>query len=545
MSKILKIKIIIASSVVFLTFIVFLPSLLNEFVNWDDNYYVYENTHIRSLDIELLKYAFAGFHESNWHPLTWLSHALDYAIWSLNPLGHHLTSNILHALNTLIVVFLVMRLMEILKETSKVDNRVPQSFLNDQTIRITGAATGLLFGLHPLHVESVAWVAERKDVLCAFFFLLTILTYTRYVSEIKQSASINSASRFFSKNYLFAIGFFILSLLSKPMAVTLPFVLLILDWYPFGKIHSLKTFWIAFIEKLPFFVLTLISSVLTIFAQESGGAIKSVEDIPLALRVVVAAKSLVAYLIKMMLPLNLVPFYPYPENTSLFSLEFIIPIVIVLVITTTCIAVMKKHKLWISVWSYYVITLMPVLGIVQVGRQSMADRYTYLPSLGPFLIVGIMMAWILTKVKARERWRSVTGLLSAVIIIGSIFFMSYLTIKQIGLWKNSDALWTYVIEKEPTNVPIAYKNRAIYFISTFQLEKAMADCDKFIFLQPNDDGYIWRKIIIIGFYERGNFSLKKGNKELAISDFRKACDLGNQDGCDALRASGLEMQQLK
>jgi protein O-mannosyl-transferase len=545
MNKIQKINIIIASSVAFVTFIVFLPSLQNEFVNWDDNYYVYENTHIRSFDIELLKYAFAGFHESNWHPLTWLSHAVDYAIWSLNPLGHHLTNNILHALNTLIVVFLVMRLMEILKETAKVDNCEAQSFLNDHTMRITGAATGLLFGLHPLHVESVAWVAERKDVLCAFFFLLTIITYTHYVSETKQSTSTNSASRFFSKKYLLAIGFFILSLLSKPMAVTLPFVLLILDWYPFGVIHSFKTFRMAFIEKIPFFVLTLISSILTIFAQEAGGAIKSVEDIPLALRVGVAVKSLIAYLIKMMLPLNLVPFYPYPENISFFSLEFIIPIVIVMVITTTCIAVMKKQKLWMSVWSYYVITLTPVLGIVQVGRQSMADRYAYLPSLGPFLIVGIMMAWILTKVKVRERWRSVTRVLSAVIIIGSICFMSYLTIEQIGLWKNSDALWTYVIEKEPTNVPIAYKNRAVYFISTFQLEKAMADCDKFIFLQPYDDGHIWRKIIIMGFYERGNFSLNKGNKELAIQDFRIACGFGYQGGCDALRASGLEMQQPK
>ena len=258
MNKILRTKAFIASSVAVVTFIVFLPALQNEFVNLDDNGYVYENPFIRSLDVKLLKSAFWGFHVSNWHPLTWLSHAVDYSIWGLNPLGHHLTNIILHALATLTLVFLVMRLMEVLKKIDPID-ATSKSFINGRTIMITGTTTGLLFGLHPLHVESVAWVAERKDLLCALFFLLSLSAYTKYVyNSIDRPVAENSVVRRFDKQYLYALSFFILALLSKQMAVSLPFILLIIDWYPFQRIRSLKTFRSSFIEKLPYIGLSLI-----------------------------------------------------------------------------------------------------------------------------------------------------------------------------------------------------------------------------------------------------------------------------------------------
>ena len=256
MNKILKPTLIIAGAVATVTFMVYLPSLQNGFV-WDDGAYVLKNIFIRSLNLHLLKSAFTGFHASNWHPLTWLSHALDYAIWGLDPLGHHLTNVILHALNTFLVVVLSVSLLEAREipplpepaparggdegEGEKAEERF--TFHGSRFTLITAAVTGLLFGLHPLHVESVAWVAERKDLLCAFFYLLTILTYREYVKEIGILGSITSASRLFNRKYLMVIGFFTLSLLSKPMAVSLPLVLLILDWYLFGRIRSLKTFW--------------------------------------------------------------------------------------------------------------------------------------------------------------------------------------------------------------------------------------------------------------------------------------------------------------
>jgi hypothetical protein len=214
----------VAAAVALLTLLVYLPALQNEFVDWDDNVYIFDNPYIRSLDMAFFKWAFWGFHAANWHPLTWASHALDYAVWGLNPLGHHLTSISLHALNTFLVVALVTRLLD------AYNTKQNRPALNDRMVLIAAATTGLLFGLHPVHVESVAWVSERKDVLCALFFLLSLLSYLSYVSSNTQ------------KTYLLSLGFFVLALLSKPMAVTLPVVLLILDWYPYGRIRSFKTF---------------------------------------------------------------------------------------------------------------------------------------------------------------------------------------------------------------------------------------------------------------------------------------------------------------
>ncbi len=510
----LKTNSFIASLVSVVTFIIFLPSLQNEFVNWDDDYYVYENFFIRSLDKQLLKEAVAEFHAANWHPLTWLSHAFDYAIWGLNPLGHHLTNNILHALNTLIVVLLVIRLMEVYTKTAG-NNGPSKPILNSRTIRITGVAAGLLFGLHPVHVESVAWVAERKDLLCAFFFLLSTMTYTNYVCGINANASMNSASRFLNEKYFFTIGFFILALLSKPMAVTLPVVLLILDWYPFRRIMSLKAFWTVSIEKLPFFALAIISSILTIFAQKSVGAIQSIEAIPLASRLIVAAKSLIAYLVKMLLPLDLAPFYPYPANVSLFSMEYIISIVMVIAITVTCLAVMRKQKLWMSVWSYYVITLIPVLGIVQVGSQAMADRYTYLPSLGVFLLIGFMAARVYERVSALTRWRVTARLAVFLLAMAVLASISYATTEQISIWKNNIALWSYAIEKEP-GVPIAHNNLGIAYRPRGQLDTAIEEFETALRLKPD---------YVEAHNNLGEAYISKGQLDMAIEQYQTALRL--------------------
>ncbi len=512
MNKNLKTKIVIASSAALVTFIVYLPALQNKFVNWDDDSYVYNNSFIRSLDAQLLKAAFTEFHLANRHPLTWFSHALDYAIWGLNPLGHHLTNNIFHALNTFIVVFLIMRLMEVFRE----NNGPSRPFLENRTIRITGLATGLLFGLHPLHVESVAWVAERKDLLCAFFFLLTILTYTYYVSELDTRASDNYAARFFNKKYLFTIGFFVLSVLSKPMAVTLPIVLLILDWYLFRRIQNLKAFWTTLIEKLPFLALTLISSILTILAQKSGGAINSIEDLPLSSRVIVAAKSLIAYLLKIILPINLVPYYPYPQRVSLLSLEYIIPILIAAVISLTCIAVMQKQKLYMAVWSYYVVTLMPVLGIVQTGGQSMADRYAYLPSVGPFFIIALLSAKVfegLAVIKRRGLILKTASYFSALMMLA---FLIYVTKEQIGIWRNSFIFWNYVIEKEPGRVPHAHYNLGNEYSSKGLFDMAIEQYRIALRLKPD----------YIGAYNNlGNIYSFKGQLDMAIEQYRIALSL--------------------
>ncbi len=451
----------IASAVSLITFIVYLSSLHNEFVSWDDNHYVYENPHIHSLNADFFRWAFSEFYAGNWHPLTWVSHALDYAVWGLNPLGHHLTNNILHAVNTFVVVILATTLLEAWKR--KAEKSGQKIFFNAQAILIAGGITGLLFGLHPVHVESVAWVSERKDLLCALFYLLAIVQYAKY-ANIGGAETIqeNSKTRFLNKYYLLVLAFFVLALLSKPMAVSLPAVLLILDWYPFQRIRSIKSFMSAFVEKMPLIVLSIISSILTVLAQKAGGAIQSTEIIPFSSRVSVAAESLLGYLLKMALPVNMVPFYPYPENVSPFSAGYLLSIVLVLGITATCIVMSKRQKLWLSVWGYYVITLVPVLGIVQVGSQSMADRYTYLPSLGPFLLAGLLSAWCIEKTNIRRKQAQIVKLIGGIAAILVSVCLSFITFRQVAIWKDSVTLWTYVIEKEP-NAPVAHNNLGLIY----------------------------------------------------------------------------------
>jgi lipoprotein NlpI len=462
-----------------------------------------------------IKWAFSDFHAGNWHPLTWISHAVDYAIWGMNPLGHHLTNVILHAVNTFVVVFLIIGLLTALKETT-IKNGISE-FLDERTILITGGVTGLLFGLHPLHVESVAWVAERKDILCALFFLLSIIMYTKYVRNVHSETPQNhSSSRLFNKYYALTLGFFILALFSKPMAVTLPVVLLILDWHPFKRIRSLKTFLAALIEKLPFIALSCVSSVLTVLAQGAGGAIVSMESVPLSARVLVGIRSLMVYLWKMIWPLNLIPFYPYPTDVSLFSLEYLSATVMVIGITVICVVSAQKQKLWLSVWSYYVMTLIPVLGIVQVGRQAMADRYTYLPGLGPFLIMGLAVAWTSRKVNAVTRWNSIIKPVSAAVAIFVLISLSYLTFAQIGIWNNSIRLWSYVIGKHPERAHLVFYFRGLAFLNTDQVDKAIEDFDRAIALDP-----YFRD----AFLNRGTALEKTGKFDKAIENFDKAIAL--------------------
>jgi protein O-mannosyl-transferase len=437
----------------------------------------------------------------NWHPLTWISHAIDYSLWGLNPLGHHLSSIVLHAINTALVVLVIQKLLEV-ESAGKIQDSTA-SKLNNQTMLIAAGVAGLLFGIHPVHVESVAWVAERKDLLCALFFLLSIMMYVDFArsrqSEEKRQETVgkdiqkdNSANddasqrkSFMNKQYLLTLGFFSLALLSKPMAVTLPAVLLILDWYPLGRIRSLSTARASIVEKIPFVVLSVASSIITIVAQGAGGAILSGADIPLSVRALTAVQSLIAYLGKMFLPVNLLPFYPYPKHISLISFKYLALIVCLAAISATCVILARKQKFWLSAWGYYVVTLIPVIGIVQVGGQSMADRYTYLPSLGPFVVVGLCVKWLVEKVSTRKRERAIFAGIFITLLLLMAGSLCYLTIRQIGIWRDSITLWTSVIMKEPDTVPMAYVNRGAALQKKGLYDKAAADYEEAIALDPS------------------------------------------------------------
>lgn len=500
-----KKRIFLAFLVGIITFLIFLPSLQNEFVEWDDSVYIFENPHIRSLDATFFKWAFFDFYGANWHPLTWISHALDYAVWGLNPLGHHLTSNILHAVNSFLVVLLAVRLIAAVGNSSasvRTQAHSPGASDSHLTIHdsrlalLAATTTGLLFGLHPLHVESVAWVAERKDLLCALFFLLSVMAYISYRSHKTYMS------------YFFALAFFILALLSKPMAVSLPLVLLILDWYPFNKITSFETFRTAFIEKLPFIVLSIISSILTILAQRE--AIELNEFVPLSVRLIMSARSLIAYLLKMALPVNLIPYYPYPQNVSFFSLSYLFPIVLFFVITILSFVAVRRQRAWLSVWGYYLVTLAPVLGILQVGGQAMADRYAYLPSIGPFLLCGAGVAWGSAYLAKPGKHGLALKRFCSIAALSVLVSLSYLTIKQIDIWKNTINLWSYVIAKEP-GIPFAYNNIGIAFFKKEQLDKAIEAYQSSVRLDPQ---YTKAHLNL------GNAYAKKGLRDKALEEYQ-------------------------
>jgi tetratricopeptide (TPR) repeat protein len=391
----------------------------------------------------------------------------------------------------------------------------------NNTSLIAGAVTGLLFGLHPLHVESVAWVSERKDVLYSFFFLLSILSYLKYTSSFMQNPLHSSEKGKSGRiHYGLCLLFFTLSLLSKPMAVTLPVVLILLDFYPLERLDFRSVFrsrYKVLIEKVPFLGLSLVSVIITVMANQVGGAIQSLVHYHLIERIFVIFKSLCFYLFKMIWPADLAPFYPYPNEISVFTLEYAGAFILVLGITAFCIYSWRKQKIWLAVWSYYFITLLPVLGIIQTGAQAAADRYTYLSSLGPFLLLGLAARRLMEKFFKKEQ-ASIFIKQSSAIALMTIMLItfSYLTIKQIAIWKNSITLWNHELKIFPNKAYVAYLNRGKAFADLDNYSKAIEDYNKAIEINPD---------IAATFNNRGTVYTKLGDYLKALSDYYRAIEI--------------------
>lgn len=495
-----------------ITLVVYLPVLGNDFIGWDDDLYIIGNHAIRSFDWVFFKWAFSSFYAGNWHPLTWASHALDYAVWRLNPIGHHLSNVLFHAINTFLVMLLCLRLFEAWgKHSLPPDTSI---FRGTRGVAIAVAVTGLLFGLHPMHVESVAWASERKDLLCGLFLLLSMIAYLTHAEHVHDLHE----APFLSRAYVLSLTFFVFALLSKSMAVTLPFVLLILDWQVFQRLQSRKLVARALLEKLPFVAVSAVVSIVTLLAQKTFGAVAGIETFPLEARILVALQSLMLYLWNMICPLRLSPFYPYPlrSEVTFFSFPFLAAAIFVIGITAFALCKAKRRGLWLSVWAYFVITLLPVIGIVQVGRQAMADRYSYLPSLGPFLLAGLASTWIWRKVDLLKHWRVVARIFVLFAAGILIIFLSVLTIRQIGVWKNSIVLWSAVIDREPERAPFAYYNRGVAFRDRGQRDRAVADYSSAIALDPT---------YFSAYANRGLVLMETGQLDRAIADFTSAIAL--------------------
>ncbi|MGO9613009.1 MAG: tetratricopeptide repeat protein [Dissulfurispiraceae bacterium] len=499
---------IVAALVATFTFLVYLPTLQNDFVNYDDDYYIYDNLHIRSIDITFFKWALGGIYAKNWHPLTWLSHALDYSLWGPNPLGHHLTSIVIHAFNSLLVLLLAIQLLAVVKSRERTGGQGTTG-LSDATILTTGVVAGLLFGLHPIHVESVAWASERKDLLCTFFFLLSLLAYIRYARFTADEKNTGKPISWLSdKNYLLSLGFFILALLSKSMAVTLPVVLLIVDWYPMRRVHK-DTLKRIVTEKVIFFVFAVNAGIITILAQGSQYAIRSSVAYPLTTRLLVGFNSIIAYMGKMIWPADLSPFYPYPAHVSLWSFDYMVPLLLVIIITIACTTILKRQRVWLAAWMYFLVTLSPVLGIIQVGDQAMADRYAYLPSISLFLLAALGVAVSIEKISTYFSLKPRVVKIGSIVILSIPFVcISYLTVKQIHVWQNSFSFWNKVVHFISLKDDAYYKNsfigyfgRGAIYAEQNRLEEAVNDNQKALKMKPN---FVLARCNLAMIYERQN-----------------------------------------
>jgi hypothetical protein len=430
------------------TLCVFAPALTNDFVAFDDQGYIVENKIIETLDWQTIAWAFTNFYEHNWHPLTVLSLALDRQIWDLDPFGFHLTNILFHSATVFIVCLLYMNLFERLLNVKKEHN--PWS------ITVVGASIfgALFFGCHPLRVESIVWASERKDVLCLFFMTTAIYVYVRFYVTARGTPL---KTIFFS--YSSVLLFAVLALLSKPTAVSLPALLLIVDWYPFNRISDLKTLLRSVLEKVPLFLMVLATVVMTLFAQHE--ALIQAPVVSFFSRLLIACKAITFYLWQTIWPIGLSPLYLHPGDVQFTAFtEHVTYALVVSGWLLIALFLSKSHKLWLAVSLFYLVSLVPMLGLVQVGWHWMANRYTYLPAVGlSFFWAGGTVWLISTAWEKGARWTSYQ--ISALIIVHFIFLFG-VTSHLIPVWKNTETLATRVITLMPLQSGVAYFSRAQY-----------------------------------------------------------------------------------
>jgi tetratricopeptide (TPR) repeat protein len=459
-------------SLVVFTYVVLILSVLLvfrqvrnfDFTNYDDNDYVFENPHVLSgLSYDGIIWAFTTGHAANWHPLTWLSHMLDHQLFGPGPGWMHLVNVLLHIANTLLLFAILKKMTGALW---------PSAFV------------AAAFALHPMHVESVAWVAERKDVLSTFFLLLTLAAYAGYVKR-------PSVFRYLIAWVLFAFG-----LMAKPMLVTLPLLLLLLDYWPLGRFDLHQTAGVsssqkrqlppaheqrrilyrAMIEKIPFFVLAAASSIITLLVQHARGAVAGINLLPLHSRVANAFLSYARYIGKMFWPKNLAVFYPF-DVRAIVAWQVVLCALLLVGVSFLVIRFWRTRKYLPVGWFWFVVTLVPVIGFVQVGSQAFADRYTYVPYIGLF----IMVAWGLPELLSKLPYRKFVLGISAAVALAAMGICAH---GQVSYWTNGFVLFSHAIEVTQNN-DVAYNNRSGTYIKLGRWQEAMEDIKQAIKIKPD------------------------------------------------------------
>ena len=430
----------------------------HQFINYDDDVYVTDNPPVQSgLTFSGLSWAFTTMHSGNWHPLTWLSHMLDCQLFGLNPGEHHLTNVVFHVANSLLLFLWFLYFTRSLG----------CSFL-----------VAVLFALHPMHVQSVAWVAERKDVLSTFFWLLTMWAYVWYAERPRLT------------RYVLILVCFSLGLMAKPMLVTLPFVLLLLDYWPLGRLSLKGSAAVEassksgsrvannrlVYEKLPLFVIAAFSSVVTVYAQKEAGAVWTFQTLPFANRIANAMVAYVSYLGKMFWPAHLAVFYPLSSHTLPIWQALAAGLVLV-VLSLLALRLARRHPYLLVGWLWYLCTLLPVIGLVQVGGQAMADRYTYVPFIGVFIV----LVWGMADLAAR--WHAPRFLLpvGAGVVLSALMICTWV---QVRYWRDSITLYEHSLEVTRSN-SLIHNNLGMALAAQGKMDQAEAHYAEALRLNPN------------------------------------------------------------
>lgn len=461
-------------TLVIITFICFSGSLKNELTNWDDQQYIIDNPLVKSLSIENISNIFSTNVMGNYHPLSVLSLAVDYHLYHLSPEGFHATGIIIHLLNV-ILVFIFFRMLS--------------------GSLIVAFITALFFGIHPMHVESVAWVSERKDVLYMFFYMASLYTYTLFIKAQKRKWML----------YVFTLLLFVLSLFSKGQAVTLPIVLLLIDYLVKRKYDKR-----ILIEKIPFLFISIAMGIIAVIAQKKSGAIADIPIFPFFDRLIFASYSFLNYFLKMIFPLNMSAFYPYPvKDGNLYPLVYYSAPIILLALLFIIFRFLKNRREFIFGFTFFIVNIFLLLQLIPVGGSIMSERYTYLSYVGLFFIIGdtFSKTW-----NSPDKKKSNYKYLFSIVLLIYAFFLCYSTIVRNKIWKNSDTLWTDVIKKNPKTV-IAYANRGSYYQKQGKLDIAMKDFNEALRLKPDH---------VETLINRADVYRVNGQYDLSIADCNKA-----------------------
>jgi tetratricopeptide (TPR) repeat protein len=475
------------------------PASRHPFVNFDDDGYITNNPHVRAgLSWDTVRWAFTTTELANWHPLTWTSHALDYQLFGLNPAGHHDTNILLHAANA-VLLFLLLQ------------------WTTGFTWR--SAAVAALFAVHPVNVESVAWIAERKNVLSMFFFLLALWAYAWYARNPQ-------VGRYVVVAILFALG-----LMAKPQIITLPLVLLLWDYWPLGRMfrpqaetsgmaYRPSTFMGLVIEKVPLFLLSIASAIITMKAQHAGGAVRSVVEVSLTARLENAVVAYARYVGKAFWPLHLAPLYPHPGN-NLPGWQVAAATLFLLAVTGAVVVADKQRYLTVG-WLWFLGTLVPMIGFIQVGEAAMADRYAYLPFLGLF----VMVCW---GVANWAEWRTLTPQWLALAALAAMTALAVVTHLQLNYWGNNVTLWSHTVEVTGPNF-VAEDNLGGALLLQGNLEEAMPHFRTAMKINPQDP---------LATINIANYELEQGRLQPSIDLYNRVVQITSNANLRSNALTGL------